>query len=442
MAKKTAKPTSVTLRSYQVGFGDCFLLSFRYGGKNGEQEGDEVRHVLIDFGSTGKPPQGALSMTEIAKEIKGVCGDKLHAVVATHRHADHISGFGGESGQIIAGLKPDLVLQPWTEHPDVPVNATELPSALRSADGKGFVAMLGRMHGVAENALQEIEQIPNALVTTTRQLQFLGEDNLSNLPAINTLRGMECEHVYASYGERSGLEKILPGVTVRVLGPPTLEQSQAIRKQRDKDPDEFWQLQSTFWKLQAMASRRSAATGQPLFPDAAQVPEDQYPDNTRWFIPRLEAIRGDQLLEIVRILDDAMNNTSLILLFEVGGKKLLFPGDAQIENWEYALKTAKDHEKVCELLAEVDVYKVGHHGSLNATPKTLWNLFKKKGDATRPDRLLTLMSTMAGKHGHEDRGTEVPRKKLQTAIEENSTLYSTQTLKSKKTPCNEVRIEL
>ncbi len=191
-----------------------------------------------------------------------------------------------------------------------------------------------------------------------------------------------------------------------------------------------------------MASERSAASGQPLFPNAVQVPAGRYPDNTRWFIPRLEAIRGDQLLEIVRILDDAMNNTSLILLFEVGRKKLLFPGDAQIENWEYALKAAKDHEKVCQLLAEVDVYKVGHHGSLNATPKTLWNLFDKRGDKTRPDRLQTFMSTMPGKHGHEDRGTEVPRRKLRTALEDNSTLLSTDKLTSKKKPCHEVRIQV
>jgi hypothetical protein len=38
-----------------------------------------------------------------------------------------------------------------------------------------------------------------------------------------------------------------------------------------------------------------------------------------------------------------MNNTSVILFFEVGSKKLLFPGDAQIENWSYALEDARDH---------------------------------------------------------------------------------------------------
>ena len=64
-------------------------------------------------------------------------------------------------------------------------------------------------------------------------------------------------------------------------------------------------------------------------------------------------------------MGDAMNNTSVILLMKAGTKKFLFPGDAQWENWAYALG------KRLKSLSDVDVYKVGHPGSLNATPKTL-----------------------------------------------------------------------
>ena len=41
-------PKSVTIRTYHVGFGDCFLVSFSYGPKT-------ERHILVDFGSTGFP---------------------------------------------------------------------------------------------------------------------------------------------------------------------------------------------------------------------------------------------------------------------------------------------------------------------------------------------------------------------------------------------------
>lgn len=60
-----------------------------------------------------------------------------------------------------------------------------------------------------------------------------------------------------------------------------------------------------------------------LFP-RAEVVED-IPMQTRWFIDRANRLNGNQLLGIVRILDKAMNNTSVILLFEVGGKSCCFP---------------------------------------------------------------------------------------------------------------------
>ncbi len=77
-------------------------------------------------------------------------------------------------------------------------------------------------------------------------------------------------------------------------------------------------------------------------------------------------------------LDSATNNTSLVLAIELEKKKrvLLFPGDAQVGNWKswhiggWSEKnglqpgqtiTAKD------LLKRTVLYKVGHHGSHNAT---------------------------------------------------------------------------
>src|SRR3546814_10469532 len=84
-----------------------------------------------------------------------------------------------------------------------------------------------------------------------------------------------------------------------------------------------------------------------------------------------------------------MNNTSVILLFEVGDKHLLFPGDAQYENWMYALA----QEGVTQRLCKVNVYKVGHHGSLNATPKDLWNGFEARGSSKTANRLRSFLST-------------------------------------------------
>ncbi|ACB96424.1 hypothetical protein [Beijerinckia indica] len=74
-------------------------------------------------------------------------------------------------------------------------------------------------------------------------------------------------------------------------------------------------------------------------------------------------------------LDDKTNNTSLVLAFEFVDTKrvLLFAADAQIGNWlswqnanwqvDGGVVTGPD------LLARTVYYKVGHHGSKNATAR-------------------------------------------------------------------------
>ena len=414
-------PTSVEVRSYQVGFGDCFLLSFVYSHT-------DTRHVLIDFGTTGLPRNGKPSehMPKVAKAIEAVVGkgNRLTALVATHRHADHISGFAtdtktGKSGEIIKALRPRLVLQPWTEDPKARPNAM---TAKTIAGGqKGFVARLMNMNRLAERAQLLAASKPVWMSATARkELAFLGEDNLANKSAVNNLiaMGKAGKAKFLRYGDNTGLDALLPGVKVRVLGPPDLTQSKAITKQRSKDKDQFWQfVKGAVPELPAPGEDNGTAKrGQ-------QVPEE-----ARWFRDRLLSVTNQGLLEIVRQLDDQMNNTSLILLFEVGKKKLLFPGDAQFENWSYAMTEAPNKKKVAELIADVDFYKVGHHGSLNATPRQwVWDAFKKK----KGKKLQTMMSTMPGKHGKVASKTEVPRRTLVTALESGSRLKNTNKLKAK-----------
>jgi hypothetical protein len=487
------KPSKITLRSYQVGFGDCFLLIFEYPDQS-------EKFVLIDFGTTGLPdnfPDDQMFL--VARNIMHRCKGKLDVVVATHRHQDHISGFDPDgakkeitlpdgsvkemsTGEIIKACRPEMVIQPWTEAPDLDEDAREPAKTEETAGGaaknllnveeiqaqhdaeglngrKLFTANLRNMHKVAHIVVQEAVRLgrkatPEGGLGFVQPLNeqmkglltVMGENNIKNAGAVKNLREMSPNPPqYVHYGKNiEALAEILPGVRIEILGPPTVEQYDKVLKQRSKDNDEFWMLRALnlhYWQLQAETSALTAeqndnqndSPDQP-FPQAPTF--DHFsPSHTRWFIRRMREARAEQLLGIVRILDKSMNNTSLIMLFVVDDKTLLFPGDAQIENWEYVLKyerkdKAEEQERqtLLELLKATNVYKVGHHGSRNATPRTLWKSFLKKAAANASEQdikksMRTVCSTMPGKHGHTD-ATKVPR---QTLVDELKTRSQYQT---------------
>ena len=435
-----AAPASLNIRSYQVGFGDCFLLTFSYS--EAAKSADRERHILIDFGSTGLPPGTPVDqMMRVASDIEEKCRGKLHVVVATHRHKDHISGFttqndGSGTGDVIARLSPDVVIQPWTEDPDAhdpPAPNGDSPRVKRA----NHLASLNSMHVVSESMLTEVQHIGDERrfkqplgAGIVEQIKFLADDNkLPNESAVVNLRKMGRKNYFVSHGSKLDVSALLPGVAINVLGPPNLEQHAEIQKERSADKNEFWMLQAAaqeFWGQQAAtgAMLEKFTSGKSrLFPKA-DVFTRVIPAHNRWFVRQIRAMRGEQMLGLVRILDKAMNNTSVILLFDVAGKKLLFPGDAQIENWEYALSLADDLNQ----LKDVDVYKVGHHGSRNATPKTLWENFEHKNEKTTDkDRLKTIVSTMEGKHGSRANHSEVPRQTLVDALSASSEYHTTQT---------------
>lgn len=424
-------PERIHLYTYQVGFGDCFLLRFAYpGGRD--------RHVLIDFGTTGLPAgAGTAHLLRIARDIAARCRGRLDAVVATHRHADHINGFatagdGKGPGDIIRALEPAVVLQPWTEQPDLAEDA-RAPAPSRRAM-RGATAALASMNAYAGLLVDSLETLGKGLSPEARErIRFIGEANVKNLPAVRNLATMGSKRVYAWHGARSGLERLLPGVRTRVLGPPTLEQSASIARMRSRDPAEYWHLQ---WRRLAHDAALAPGEAGP-FPDHPGTPGGRLPMSARWIARRLRDAHGEQLLQIVTALDQAMNNTSLILLFEAGNRKLLFPGDAQIENWAYALA----RKETAALLRDVHLYKVGHHGSLNATPRSLWQAFANKGPRRKRGRLVSVLSTMPGRHGREANGTEVPLRTLLKELALHSELHNTHDLAGGAL-CEELVIEV
>lgn len=400
----TRGPKKASVTMYNVGFGDCFLLSFEYArGK--------VRRVLIDCGSKTST---TAQMTKVVDQVVSDSGGRVDALVVTHRHLDHLSAFGAKGlGEKLEGLKPALVIQPWTEHPKADKAALEAPTVFTKQALRHLTGLVAAQEFATRLVRNPGQLLAAAGPGTQKELTAIAALSIPNEPAVKRIEQMKARHAYVHAGSASGLETLLPGVKVTVLGPPTLKQADTIRRQTRWDDDEFWKLRV---RLSAacganLTTKRGSSV---LFRGAETDSVARAPSYVRWMVKKLDEAQLLQAKEIVRSLDDALNNTSVILLFEFGGKALLFPGDAQLESWQYALSDPKTASR----LKKVTVYKVGHHGSANATPKSLWKLLPGRG--AKRQRLVTLLSTKKGAHAG------VPNATLVEALGDESELHSTE----------------
>jgi hypothetical protein len=409
----TRLPGKVHIRMYQVGFGDCFLVTLDYGA-NGNRR--KQRHILFDFGSTAGPRNGRADLAEIAALIEEHTNGALDVLVVTHRHRDHLQGFGtSASAEVMRRLTPKLVLRSWTEDPAL------LEDATGPADGAGlaarrFVAQLAE----AQSAVERIAAGPAGRTGALHDLRAAAAAEMPNQEAVTTLDELAADGKgrYLHAGMPCKLGNVVPGLKITVLGPPTVEQHPRVAHQVSSDP-EYWML-----RLQRSLAAASADPITPAAPSDSAQPDDSIPPGpVRWLVERLGKHRTHSTARLVRALDDAMNNTSLILLLEIGKLKMLFTGDAQIENWEFTLDRFADDPGLKAKLASVDLYKVGHHGSRNATPRSLHALWTTDRPAGTPP-LTALMSTRPDFHGKAEK-TKVPRATLVTALQEVATLHST-----------------
>jgi len=426
--------------------------------------------MLIDCGSAASPGSTSRTIDRYTRHIYDTVmaneGDRLDVVVATSRQTNHISGFGERGAGHIAKTKPGLVVQPWTEDPKFEPDIS-LPPVTGDSDGsksRRFTHQLASMSSLMKQ-LTRVEQFASPEGGETRsetdrtaakpelaatdgeavdeptisrlsgatgiaadQVEALCDINITDEGAVQALRTMGSQKPrYLHYGMQSGIEDVIPGIQVDVLGPTSIQQGAEVSHLRHTDDSEFWHLaaHSTF-----AAGIGSTTAADSIFPKAPTEPRELWVPPVHWLVPKLRKVHGNQILSLTRILDRAQSNTSLILLITVGSRRLLFSGDAQIEAWEYPLFQANDKARVRRQLRWTNVYKVGHHGSQTATPKSLWEMFSRRGPADDPNRLLTLLSTRNGSHGHGSHGTTVPWPTLVDELGRSSSLIDSREYKS------------
>jgi beta-lactamase superfamily II metal-dependent hydrolase len=378
----------VRVRMYRVGLGDCFLLTFGPGTP-------AEAHMLIDIGTIGQGD--GIELEEAVEDILATTKGRLEVAVATHEHADHLSGFERLAK---AGVEAKEVWLAWTEDPHDPL-------------ARRLVKYRGDLFDAVEESGLRLEAAPRSATLAAVQ------DGLPDLLEFIGLHARRPETLAAavrSGGLKARLEAMMraaqalsprrprycapgtvlepawaPGVRFYVLGPPRDEA--AIRRLGEHGSPDLYELAFA-------AGVQLPAPGE----GAASTEEEWEPFDREQMIPReqapglggvADAYRAEPWRQIddtnlgaaadlALQLDNVTNNTSLVLAVEVGDEVLLLPGDAQLGSWltwpevRFAPRgggevTGKD------LLRRTTFYKVGHHGSHNATARPGLELMGERG---------------------------------------------------------------
>lgn len=391
-------PGGAVVRMYRVGHGDCFLIAFA---------GEDPRkpaHVLIDCGYKPGSPEKLRQPTEvkaIGRHVIDSTGGFVDVAVVTHEHQDHVNGLTPAN---FPGLKVGKVWFAWTENPKDDV-ADQLRKKFKDRllgllDARANLANLGMDEAESDLAryLQlELGDQDVADFDGAAHLGAAGKDpaKSANKVAMKFLRDCapgEPDYLYPHEDPRP-----VPGAAAArafVLGPP-----RDVDRIDDLDPvgDENYGEGDEHGFGAAAAPGGGAVKGSP-FPhrhavplaeafghaefgaffethygrdaDADQAPEDgkAVADNASW--RRMTKDDAADAGALALAMNNATNNASLVLAFELskGGKVLLFVGDAQAGNWRsWSDRAFGDGVTARDLLGRTVLYKVGHHGSHNAT---------------------------------------------------------------------------
>lgn len=390
---------TISIRAYDVGFGDCVLVRFPHKDRKGGRTG----HMLVDFGRA--PGKGGTTKVfpAIAADIEEQCHGHLDVLVMSHEHLDHIEGFYHQRA-VFDRMKVDHV---WMSLPSHPRYYKDYP------DAEVLKKSRKQLREFAAHAAGRGLALAPAF-------ESLVQNNLANADRIDYLRGLVSEVQYLHVGSSSKDTRPFAPGAVTVLAPLEDVSEYYKRSPKGKGLATLTGRRPTGNGLAALSGRGLDAL-QPADPDdewsfhqpvhhANRIARPINLTATDWLRLR-EGLQAG--VEAVHQIDRAANNTSLCFLLELAGLKLLFPGDAELESWEHFGSNKK-------LKDGIDFLKLSHHGSHNGTPTELLDSLlprKRKGSA------VVLVSTKRDVYGIQN---PVPDDDLLTDLRGRATVYSTE----------------
>ncbi|HEV8280533.1 MAG TPA: hypothetical protein VGQ02_01635 [Candidatus Limnocylindrales bacterium] len=317
------------VRAYNVGFGDCILLSW--------DEPDRVHHAWVDFGTHFRDDDS--SYPGVVASVQAATGGQLDLLMVTHRHLDHLAGFYATRQQLADQFQIERI---WYAH------------VTPTLDAKFELAMtrLGTL-------------LPDELLTGSSSIAAIYQNNLgiSNKDRMAGIASLvHPTAVFAIHRELDLTNALPPGwseMALDVLGPEQdsakyfapIDTSLRTRAALDAHVD-AWASVGAPEAIDVTA----AGEGDTRIDDPTAVPD---------FLKLADFARLRRLLrgggtDLLAAVNTSRNNTSIVSRWLWRDVTLLLTGDAELETWQIMRDLGTNFAST--------VLKVGHHGSINASP--------------------------------------------------------------------------
>ncbi len=325
------------IRAYNVGCGDCIYVRI--------PDAKDGFHILIDCGKKGGTELLKQAIEHMEQHLLPA-GDKpgnkrLDLIVATHRHEDHIKGFDPE------WFKKIEVKNVWLSQALDPNH----PQAEKS----------NALHAFATTAMRRLADSGQALSPQAELLTSLyGVSNdvaddflMKQIPDNNQIKP---KFVHSGMTDKDLGLKLPKGAAIHVLAP-------------ENDIDHYYfgeDADTTLKGLNGLTAAMAKASSGTSSVTPTNISASDFRVLKSRMLSNALAFAGKD--------SSIQNNMSVVLLIEWKKRRLLFVGDAE---WEGEFQEGKQngswnvmwemHRKKL-LKSPLDFLKVGHHGSINATP--------------------------------------------------------------------------
>lgn len=360
------------VRTYNIGCGDCIFLRV--------PDASRPVHILVDCGNFFG--DAAADLRRATRDILGLLNDeslpedrrgRLDLLVATHQHWDHLKGFEAALGAF----------------KDLHIERIWISVAMKEdhAEAHGLRALREHVERTVETLVRQrgLAFHPGlyALLMNSLSAQEAAKAIRGTLPDHN---GIEPLYVYRGFeselSEEQSSRYLLrfqdPSIRLHVLAP-----------ERDVDGAYMGLAQGVLKDLHGSSER--------VIAQVSKEGRPPWPMNiSRSEFRRLQSQLLHTSLLAASLENSVLNNTSVVLLLEWRGRRLLLPGDAEHESWGRMWQEARER-----LDQRVDFLKVSHHGSHNGTPfdledpanpiNAILDAILPKGDAATAQAVVTTL---------------------------------------------------